>query len=155
MAKRLGRRGVVAVATAAVVTGVVAGLVVRDHLWPGGRDGCRDVPLAPAVTPQTHPSALLWPFGAVQACRTVKTAAWPTGDVDASYVLVLETDRGPVLVRMDYYNLDAGRQFVAAATELSPASVDLPADEAVRIARAVQERGGLQDQPWTVHYGDG
>jgi hypothetical protein len=138
------------------VVGVLAAFAITlsEHRRAlSGRFGCRDVPMAPAVTPES--TAFLWPYGAVYECRAL---GWPAplfGDADLSVTLLLSTDAGPVLVRLDYTNLDAGRQYGAAATEIAPGGADLPADEIERINRGIQARGGLQPTPWIVHYGDG
>jgi hypothetical protein len=153
----VGRLRVVGAVVLVVVT-VLASILLISQIaerrrLASGRYGCRDIPMAPAVTP--HSTAYLWPYGAVYQCRAVGSGAPFFGDVDVSVTLLLETDAGPVLVRLDYQNLDAGRQYGAAATEIAPAGAGLSADDEERVNRAIRQRGGLQSTPWIVHYGDG
>jgi hypothetical protein len=58
-------------------------------------------------------------------------------------------------VRLGYFNLRAGRQYLAQTVELEPTSGYLPDSVATRIRAAIGARGGLQPNPWIVHYGDG
>lgn len=126
------------------------------HRYASIKDGCADIPMAPAVTPQTYPGSFLWPYGAVRGCQVLDGGAHPLGDVDVSFVVLLDTDAGPVLARVDYRDTNAGRQYVAAATELDPAgSGDLSSERIAGITQAIAARGGLQPTPWIVHYGDG
>jgi hypothetical protein len=155
--------------TLAVVVVVTAGLVVAGQLpryldrarYAGTHNRaatwCANVPLAPAATPETMGDAMLWPYGAIDSCRALNGSAHLFGTVAVSSVLLLETEYGPVLVRVDYTNIDRGWQYVAVATELSPAQAGglVPATDADRISAAIRTRGGLNPTPWTLHYGDG
>jgi hypothetical protein len=125
------------------------------HRWANAQDGCGSVPTAPARTPKTLGAAYLWPYGAVYSCRVLDRTVHLFAEVAVSYVLVLETDTGPVLVRLDYTNINHGRQYFANATELSPTDADLSDADTARIDQAIQARGGRKPTPWTVHYGDG
>src|SRR5690348_16092945 len=134
---------------------LLASLIVEAHdrFSYNRMDGCKNIPMAPAITPPT--TAYLWPYGAVYTCRVIgKSTPW-WGETDVSFFVILETDRGPVLARVDYARLDWGRQYTTAATELEPDGFDLSAAEADRIRTAIADRGGLQPTPWIVHYGDG
>jgi hypothetical protein len=119
------------------------------------KDGCGDVPMAPVVTPQTNPGSYLWPYGAVHECRVLNGVAHLFGDVDVSFILLLETDTGPVLARVDYVGITAGRQYRAAAAEVGTAGIDLSDEDVARLEEAVTRRGGRQPTPWVIHYGDG
>jgi hypothetical protein len=154
------RRVLVAASLVALLLVVTVALLfgpryLDRHRFAVARDGCSDVPMAPAVTPQTYPDSYLWPYGAIRGCRVVSMTAHVFGEVDVSYVLVLQTDMGPAVVRMDYRNTAAGRQYVAEAVELDPGGAHLADDDAARITQAITGRGGRQPTPWIVHYGDG
>jgi hypothetical protein len=157
----LSRRGVllalllIALAAGVTMTVLFAPRYLERHRYAMTQNGCKNVPMAPAVTPQTHPGSILWPYGAVHSCRVLDSQAHLSGRTDVSFTLLLETDKGPVLVRMDYFDIDLGRRYVAAATELDPAGVDLPYPVVTRIEQAIAGRGGLEPVPWIVHYGDG
>ena len=83
-----------------------------------------------------------------------KSTPW-SGPINVSFYVILETDTGPVLARIDYSQLDWGRQYGAKAVELDPSSYDVGPDEARLIENAIDNRGGLQKTPWIIHYGDG
>ena len=136
---------------------VLAVLLVDRGLRVSGssRYGCPSIPMAPAITPETYPGSYLWPYGAVRSCRELDGWSHLFGDVDLSFTLLVQTDAGPVLVRLDYSKLDWGRRYVAQATELDPEGADLTAEEIQQIKAAIGYRGGLQPTPWIVHYGDG
>lgn len=147
---------VTALTAGTTLTVLLAPTYLQRHRYATTKGGCWDVPRAPTVTPQTHPDSYLWPYGAVYTCRVLDSVAHVFGKVDVSFTLLLDTEKGPVLVRMDYLNTTAGRQYVAEATELTPpAGVDLPDEDVATIERAITRRGGLQPTPWIVHYGDG
>jgi hypothetical protein len=140
----------------AMLTALVAPRYVERHRFAAVKDGCADVPMAPMVTPQTYPDSFPWPYGAVYACNVLDGGANPLSAPDVSFILLLETDKGPVLTRMDYYDIRAARRYVAEATELGPKGFDrLAAGEVARINQAIAARGGRQPTPWVVHYGDG
>lgn len=143
-----------------LVVGVAGPVVVGPRYlerlrWANKKDGCGDVPMAPGATPMTAPGSYLWPYGAVYSCRVLDRTAHLFTEVDVSYVLLLESDSGPVLVRMDYTNIDAGRQYMARATELAAGEADLADADTARIDQAIEDRGGRNPTPWTVHHGDG
>jgi hypothetical protein len=114
--------------------------------------GCSEGPLA-----HYEPGAYLYPYGRVNSCEVLGREARWFGEVDASTYLLLDTDRGPVGIRVDYRNHQFGRQMTAAAIELGP--TDLPGDlspqDRTALEDAIKARGGLATQPWTVRYGDG
>ena len=146
--------------TATTMMVALIALLAPGHLerlrYAATEDGCAHVPIAPAVTPLTHPDSRRWPYGAVYACRELDGWANLLGEPDVSFVLLLDTDTGAVLTRMDYYDIDAGRQFVAQAIELQPDGISgLTASESARINDAIATRGGLLLEPWIVNYGDG
>jgi hypothetical protein len=161
-----GRLLVIALVAVATLTALLAPWYLERHRYAARKNGCADVPVASRETPQSYPSpsstrrptlsdSNLWPYGAVDACRVLSSAAHLFGKADVSFILLLETDEGSVLVRMDYYDIGAGRQYVAEATELDPAGYDLSEDDVTRINQAITRRGGLRATPWVVHYGDG
>jgi len=146
---------VAACVLSALASAVVVPRFLERQRYATGRDGCADVPMAPVVTPATHPDSLVWPYGAVHACRVLGGGARLFGGVEVSYTLELETDSGPVLVRLEYTNVEAGRHYSSQAVELDPTGADLEGDEVERIRAAIAGRGGLQPVPWILHYGDG
>jgi hypothetical protein len=153
-ASRIVFAGLVTVISAAVLSTFVALRYIDRHKY-ADRDGCEHVPLAPAFTPQTY-GGVLWPYGEVTACSTLDSDIQLLGETTVSFTLLLETESGPVLTRMDYLHIDAGRQFIAEATELDPeATCDLPDADTLRLTNAITARGGLLAEPWRVHYGDG
>jgi hypothetical protein len=123
--------------------------------YASGRDGCANVPMAPAVTPQTHPDSYRWPYGAVHACRVLDVVVPLFGEIDVSFNVLLETDTGLTVLRLEYLNVDAGRQYSVRGVELEPTGAGLSADEVARVRSAIADRGGLQPTPWIVTYGDG
>jgi len=143
------------VAVAAVTLTLGESSYLQRLRYASERDGCRNVPMAPAVTPQTYPEPSFWPYGAVYACRVLDVVVPLYGEVDVSFNVLLETDTGPAVLRMDYLDIDAGRHFVAWGTELAPTGAGLSDDEAARVRRAIADRGGRRPTPWVVHYGDG
>jgi hypothetical protein len=143
------------VVVAPVLTGGGRSSYLQRIRYAPAHDGCRNVPMAPTVTPQTHPDSYGWPYGAVYACRVLDVVVPLFGDIDVSYNVLLETDTGPAVLRMDYFNTDAGRQYVTWGTELEPAGAGLSGDEVARVRRAITDRGGRLPTPWIVHYGDG
>jgi hypothetical protein len=143
---------VLALLVAAPFVALVPRFVERQR-YAAVHDACRDIPMAPVVTPQS--AGYLWPFGAVYACRALGGGAPFLGRVDASFALLLETDKGPVVGRMDVTHINAGRRYSASVTEMSPEDAGLPPEEVQRIRQAVSARGGLNPYPWIVRYGDG
>jgi len=149
-----------AVAAAFALAGWLPRYLYRAH-YVGTRNQannwCAEVPLAPDVTPETMGDAMLWPYRAVTSCRELAASAHLFGDVAASSFLLLHTRRGAVLVRVDYTNIDRGRQYVAAAVELAPdqASGLLSAADARRVNAGIATRDGVERTPWILHYGDG
>jgi hypothetical protein len=113
------------------------------------------VPTEAKIAPQVQPTSFLLPYGSVQSCRVIgKSTPW-SGPVNVSFFVILETDRLPVLARIDYDDMDLGRRYRAEAVELDPSPYDVSPDEARRIQNAIENRGGLQNTPWIIHYGDG
>lgn len=115
---------------------------LTDH---GG--GCADVPLVRVETP----------YGLVGACRELDRDAplWEQPDV-ISFV-VIEAVRGVVVLRIEYRDINAGRQYTAVAYELTPddAPGGLTEEEATRHRDDVDARGGIRTQAWGLHAGDG
>ncbi|UWZ34083.1 hypothetical protein Drose_22815 [Dactylosporangium roseum] len=90
------------------------------------------------------------PFGAVNVCTPLGRRTPPLGTPEGTAFLFLETERGPAVVRIDYS--ETGRQpFTARAVEI-PAweAPGISHDTAQRLKEAVNQRGGLRTQPWTV-----
>ena len=108
-----------------------------------------------AQAPNTFARSVAYPYGTIRGCRVLDGSARPWGPVDVSYVVLLETDTGPLLARIDFADLDAGRQSTATAVELDPAGSDLRPEEVDRVSRAISQRGGLRPDPWITRYGDG
>jgi hypothetical protein len=114
--------------------------------------GCSEGPLS-----HYQPGAYLYPYGQVGSCEVLDRKALWFSDVDASTYLLLDTDRGPVGVRVDYRNHELGRQMTAVAIELDP--TDLPghlsAQDRAALEDAIKARGGLETEPWTLRDGVG
>ncbi|MBV1853849.1 hypothetical protein [Catellatospora tritici] len=160
MARRYRAR-VTAIALAALVLlAIPVGYALVEAQERAGwatHHGCGDGPTDPGIRPDNHPQIFQYPFGATRSCRELDREAHPFGAVEASIYLLLDTDRGPVAVRVDYQNLYWGWQWHAGAWEL-------PADEVAdlvspvelrRLREAIAARGGIHPEVWVLHYGDG
>ncbi|GAA2642045.1 hypothetical protein GCM10010399_89910 [Dactylosporangium fulvum] len=93
------------------------------------------------------------PLGAVNGCTPLGRRTPPLGDPEGTVFLLLETERGPAAVRIDYS--DTGRRpFTARAVEIPTwEAPGISHDTAERLKEAVNQRGGLQTRPWTVSGG--
>jgi len=150
----------------AVVVLAIVGVVVilatagsrREAVAFAAERACVHGPFMPGVTPESHGGSFKFPYGAVRSCRVIATESRLfNGDVDASNYLFLDTEQGAVLVRVDFRNIKAGRQYTATAVELQPeaAPPGLTTDDVTRLRADIAKRGGLRTESWTLHYGDG
>jgi hypothetical protein len=116
--------------------------------------GCHEGPVEPGTN---YPGSFLYPYGAVHSCRVLASRTHWFGGVDRSTVLRLETDRGMVVLRVDYRNLDAGRQYTARGVELTPDDAGdlLGRADRERLSTDIGSRGGISREPWLLAYGDG
>jgi hypothetical protein len=97
-----------------------------------------------------------WPFGTVGACRKVDSEAHIFGEADVTVYYLVQTESGVVGLRVDYTDLDAGRQYQARAREVGPDDISgITEDERRALRTAVASRGGVHPYTWMVHYGDG
>ena len=90
------------------------------------------------------------PFGAVTSCMMLGRRTPPGGDPDGTVFVVLETERGPVALRVEYNG--EGAAYTADAVEI-PAYLapGISGDLANRIKDGINQRGGLRAEPWRVH----
>lgn len=139
----------------AVVVPLAIAAVVALSL--GARWHNRDAFLAQELANRCeHPARLAEPLGEVTACRVLDSGVNLSGTVDCYIFFLLNTTKGLVGVRLDYYNTAGARQHVSIATEI-PAR-DLPGlsdAERAELEGDIQQRGGVHPTTWTVHYGDG
>lgn len=90
------------------------------------------------------------PFGAITSCMMLGRRTTLSGDPDGTVFVVVETDRGPVALRVEY-NGD-GDAYTADAVEIPPyLAPGISADTGNRIKDGVNQRGGLRPEPWRVH----
>jgi hypothetical protein len=96
------------------------------------------------------------PYGTVRSCQVLDSHTLLFTGVDGSVFLLLDTETGSVVVRVDYRNTGLGRQYRAKAVELTATRTpNLSAAEARQLQRSIDGRGGVRTQVWVVHYGDG
>jgi hypothetical protein len=149
----------------ALVLGIVLALLVGAGwlIYDGSVErrsknlGCQEGGLSPTIVPDGYQDDLDRPYGQVHSCRRLDREGHLFGKVEISVYVLLETDRGTVAVRLDYHNLDAGRQYVAQAVELDGTRVEhlLSGEERRDLNRDLAIRGGARSQVWTLSYGDG
>lgn len=114
------------------------------------RHGCSEVPLGKS-------SGTEQPYGPVASCRVLDRSSHWFGDVPATAVLLLDTEKGLVALQVDYRNINAGRQWRAVAQELSASQARhwLTADDTTKLSHDITSRGGVRTAAWTLVYGDG
>ncbi|MEV4137795.1 hypothetical protein AB0J72_37180 [Dactylosporangium sp. NPDC049742] len=90
------------------------------------------------------------PYGVVASCMMLGRRTPPGGDPDGTVFVVLETDRGPVALRVEYNG--EGDAYTADAVEI-PAYLapGISGDLGNRIKDGINQRGGLRAEPWRVH----
>jgi hypothetical protein len=90
------------------------------------------------------------PFGAVTSCINLGRRTPPGGDPDGTVFVLVESDRGPVALRIEYTG--DGDAYRADAVEI-PAYLapGISGDTANRIRDGINQRGGLNATPWRVH----
>jgi hypothetical protein len=116
-----------------------------ERLWPSNPDS--DI-----ADPRYHP------YGKILSCKVVDRKVPWFGDVYASTVALLESDKGPVVIEFDYGDPRGGTQSTVTVFELTPeqAPSTLTADEAKRHREAVDSRSGVRPEVWTyAPEGDG
>jgi hypothetical protein len=97
-----------------------------------------------------------WPFGEAVSCRHLDRDSVVPGEVDVRDTLLLVTRSGLVLLRLDYHDLDRGRQHRVVATEVAPGDAPgVSADEERRHRVDTAARGGARADEWILDYGDG
>lgn len=97
------------------------------------------------------------PYGPVDSCRLLDHRVPLVGEVDAVTYLLLQTEAGVVVVRVDYRDLDMGRRWNAHAVELSveQAPRGMSGQDRRKHRQDVEDRGGVRAEVWTLVYGDG
>jgi len=114
----------------------------------GCADFRRDFPLRQQDTADTG-------FGIVQQCRDAGSREYLFQLRGSRYFFLLTTTTGAFAVRVEYFNLDAGRQYVSTVTEVDPDDAPgLSRAERDQVRAGIAARGGLTGT-WTLHYGDG
>jgi hypothetical protein len=89
------------------------------------------------------------PYGAVTSCMMLGRRTTLAGDPDGTVFVVLETDRGPVALRVEYTG--EGDAYTADAVEIQPyLAPGISADLGNRIKDGINQRGGLRGEPWRV-----
>jgi hypothetical protein len=90
------------------------------------------------------------PYGAIASCMMLGRRTPLTGDPDGTVFVVLETDQGPVALRVEYTG--DGDAYTADAVE-TPAYLapGISSDLGKRITDGITQRGGLRAEPWRVH----
>lgn len=90
------------------------------------------------------------PYGAVTSCMMLGRRTTLSGDPDGTVFVVVETDRGPVALRVEYDG--AGDGYTADAVEIRPyLAPGISADTGNRIKDGINQRGGVRTEPWRVH----
>ncbi|MET7424757.1 hypothetical protein [Dactylosporangium sp. NPDC005555] len=94
------------------------------------------------------------PYGAVTSCINLGRRTTLAGDPDGTVFVMLETDRGPVALRVEYTG--DGDAFTADAVEIPPyLAPGISGDTSNRIKDGMNQRGGLNVTPWRVHPAQG
>lgn len=148
------RDGLISLVAISTVTTGISVCAIGDPetaAWVRER-ACTTGPLgmSPAGQRQYH----RLPFGLVRSCRMLDYDPRLFSEVDASTHLLLGTDSGLVLVRVDYHDLDMGYYWYAVATELAPGESrgGMSDEERRQHRRDVAGRGGVLSEPWTVKH---
>lgn len=142
-----------AVAIAAVVLlAVIAGVVVLIQStayrgWIDENGGCAT---------RWPGEAQNWPYGDVRSCRLLDRKGHVVGSVDVTAYVLLDTSSGEVALKIDYSNVDFGRQYVSKASEVGADDArGLNSNQRRTLEHDIAARGGVRPQPLTLHYGDG
>lgn len=143
--QRLRHYGPAGLAAAVLFAACILGLVLPLPVRGIEGHGCNDVPTGFALR---H-------YGVVAGCRQLRATTHVLDGRHPNVFLLLETETGLVALRIDYDQLDMGRQYVSQAQELTPGQAPgLSRSERDRLAADLAARGGHLDS-WTLHYGDG
>ena len=90
------------------------------------------------------------PYGAINSCMMLGRRTTLSGDPDGTVFVVVETDRGPVALRVEYDG--DGDAYTADAVEIQPyLAPGISADLGNRIKDGINQRGGRRAEPWRVH----
>ncbi|GAA3207076.1 hypothetical protein ACFO1B_19585 [Dactylosporangium siamense] len=90
------------------------------------------------------------PYGAITSCQMLGRRTTLSGDPDGTVFVMLETDRGPVTMRVEYNG--EGDAYTADAVEIpSWLAPGISGDTANRLKDGINQRGGLRAEPWRVH----
>jgi hypothetical protein len=90
------------------------------------------------------------PYGAVMSCMMLGRRTTLAGDPDGTVFVVLETDQGPVALRVEYTG--GGDAYTADAVEIQPyLAPGISAELGNRIKDGINQRGGTRGEPWRVH----
>lgn len=119
--------------------------------------GCRYAHVSPSAARGVDYTGPGQPYGAVLSCRMVsRRLGWFGVPETSSSVLLLLTQRGMVLIRLDYRDVQS-RRMTVKAVELPPedAPSSVTRDERDRLRRDVAGRGGVRPGEWVLVYGDG
>jgi hypothetical protein len=98
------------------------------------------------------------PWGIVSGCEVLDRSAYayPFDGREASATVLLTTNRGLVAIRIDYSNLNDGRQMRCDAVEVAADDVPgLPGATERQLAGDIAGRGGLRQQEWALCGWDG
>lgn len=133
----------------ALVAGLLCYVTQRDDPTFLAIHGCKEGPL----TARTKNDGYTWPYGLVHSCR-VRGNSRSLFSGQETVVLLIDTDRGSVVLRVDYSDLDRGRQYLAKATEIESAG-GLSQAEKEKLQADQRTRGGVSSTPWMLAYGDG
>ena len=132
-----------------LVAGVLYYLSQLDDATFLATHGCTEGPL----TAQAKNDGYTWPYGLVHSCRVLDDSRSLFSGQE-TVVLLIGTDRGSVLLHVEYSDLDKGRQYQAKATEIESAG-GLSRAEKEKLQADLRARNGISSTPWTLAYGDG
>lgn len=89
------------------------------------------------------------PYGKVDSCRLLDTDVKLTGEIVGATEVLVHSDVGLVLLKIQYVGMDRGWNWEATAHEMSVAkSHGLTADERSSLASDIQQRGGVRVGDW-------
>jgi hypothetical protein len=89
------------------------------------------------------------PYGAITSCQMLGRRTTLSGDPDGTVFVMLETDQGPVTLRVEYDG--DGDAYTADAIEIpSWLAPGISGDTANRLKEAITKRGGMRAEPWRV-----
>ena len=133
----------------ALVAGVLYYVAQHDDPTFLASHGCKEGPL----TAQAKNDGYTWPYGLVHSCRVLDNSRSLFSGQE-TVVLLTDTDRGSVALRVEYSDLDKGYQYQAKATEIESAG-GLSQVEKEKLQADQRTRGGVSSTPWMLAYGDG